>query len=179
MLQVTGSTENVCDSCVFMEKFCRKICWKLMWNNAIRVWQHTAHMWFFKAKLYLEYFFTLLFFGSCPANFTGARCETDVDECLVLSNLCKNGATCTNFVGGYTCRCINGWEGVDCATNTDDCLTQDGSSKCLHSGICIDRVGKFDCFCTPNYTGKLYSHLPRSSMSHQINHTPARITWFV
>ena len=121
-------------------------------------------------------FFTLLFFGSCPANFTGARCEADVDECLVLSNLCKNGATCTNFVGGYTCRCINGWEGVDCATNTDDCLTQDGSSKCLHGGTCIDNVGKFDCVCTPNYTGKLYSLQPRSSVSHQINHTQARIT---
>ena len=119
---------------------------------------NTVHAWIFQGQIVLitiVIFTLLLFFYSCPANFTGATCDTDVDECLVLSNPCKNGATCTNFVGGYICRCINGWEGVDCATNTNDCLTLDGSSKCLHGGICVDNVGKFDCHCTPNYTGKL------------------------
>ena len=62
--------------------------------------------------------------NSCPANFTGTTCETNVDECLVLSNPCKNGATCTDVYGGYLCRCISGWEGFDCSINKDDCITQ-------------------------------------------------------
>lgn len=95
-----------------------------------------------------------LFIDSCPSNFTGVTCETNVDECLVLSNPCKNGATCTDYYGGYVCRCIYGWEGFDCSVNKDDCVTQaDGSPPCLSGGTCVDKVGKYDCLCPPGYTG--------------------------
>lgn len=93
--------------------------------------------------------------NSCPANFTGDHCENNVDECLVLSNPCKNGATCTDYYGGYVCRCIYGWEGFDCSINKDDCITQaDGSPPCLSGGTCVDKVGKYNCICLPGWTGK-------------------------
>ena len=36
----------------------------------------------------------------------------DVDECLAKP--CRNGGTCTNNVGSYTCACAAGWQGHDC-----------------------------------------------------------------
>ena len=42
---------------------------------------------------------------------------TDEDECLANSGVgpCKNGATCTNTVGSYTCNCASGYKGKNCA----------------------------------------------------------------
>ena len=97
----------------------------------------------------------LFFIDSCPSNFTGDRCQTDVDECQVLSNPCKNGATCSDFFGGYACRCIYGWEGFDCSINKDDCISTDGNPLCLSGGTCVDRVGKYDCICPPGKTGNI------------------------
>lgn len=38
----------------------------------------------------------------CQAGYTGSYCEEQVDECT--PNPCQNGATCTDFLGGYTCK---------------------------------------------------------------------------
>ena len=37
----------------------------------------------------------------------------DVDECKVR-NPCKNGATCKNSVGGYSCQCPSNYKGKHC-----------------------------------------------------------------
>ena len=37
---------------------------------------------------------------------------SDVNECS--QGACKNGASCTNSVGGYSCSCATGWEGTNC-----------------------------------------------------------------
>lgn len=36
----------------------------------------------------------------------------DIDECLNMP--CKNGATCNNKPGSYSCSCSAGWTGKDC-----------------------------------------------------------------
>lgn len=36
----------------------------------------------------------------------------DIDECLNMP--CKNGATCNNKPGSYSCSCSAGWTGEDC-----------------------------------------------------------------
>ena len=38
----------------------------------------------------------------------------DIDECA--SNPCKNGGTCIENIGGYSCDCPDGYAGENCAT---------------------------------------------------------------
>jgi len=44
-----------------------------------------------------------------PVSFTGASCETDVNECA--SNPCQHGGTCEDQVNGFTCHCPPGFTG--------------------------------------------------------------------
>ena len=37
----------------------------------------------------------------------------DINEC-VTNNPCKNGASCENSIGSYTCRCTIGFNGKHC-----------------------------------------------------------------
>ncbi len=75
----------------------------------------------------------------------------DIDECSLRPQVCKNGATCTNTIGGYNCICVNGWTGHDCSENIDDCA----GAACLNGATCHDRVGSFYCQCPPGKTGLL------------------------
>jgi len=65
--------------------------------------------------------------------------------------ICRNGATCKNTIGGYNCICVNGWTGHDCSENIDDC----NDAACLNGATCHDRVGSFYCQCPPGKTGLL------------------------
>ena len=38
----------------------------------------------------------------CQAGYTGSYCQDQVDECS--PNPCHNGATCTDYLGGYSCE---------------------------------------------------------------------------
>lgn len=38
----------------------------------------------------------------CQAGYTGSYCEDQVDECS--PSPCQNGATCTDYPGGYSCE---------------------------------------------------------------------------
>lgn len=38
----------------------------------------------------------------CQAGYTGSYCEDQVDECS--PSPCRNGATCTDYPGGYSCE---------------------------------------------------------------------------
>lgn len=47
----------------------------------------------------------------CQAGYTGSYCEDEVDECS--PNPCQNGATCTDYLGGFSCKvwAVLGWPG--------------------------------------------------------------------
>lgn len=50
----------------------------------------------------------------------------------------------------YTCYCIDGYTGVHCQTNWDECW----SSPCLNGGVCLDGVADYNCSCVDGYAGK-------------------------
>lgn len=81
--------------------------------------------------------------------YTGATCNTDIDECL-NQNPCKQGATCVNRPGGYECTCQPGWTGVNCDQDEDDCANQ----PCQNGGRCTDNgTLSHICECRVGYDG--------------------------
>ena len=40
--------------------------------------------------------------------------HADTDECA--SDPCQNSGTCTDSINGYSCACVDGYEGTDCET---------------------------------------------------------------
>lgn len=50
----------------------------------------------------------------------------------------------------YSCYCIDGYTGVQCQTNWDECW----SSPCQNGGTCIDGVAQYNCSCQEGFAGK-------------------------
>ena len=71
----------------------------------------------------------------------------EVDDCA--SQPCKNGGTCHDGVGSYTCECAHGWTGENCEINADDCA----SNPCKNGGTCHDGVGSYTCECAKGFLG--------------------------
>ena len=64
---------------------------------------------------------------------------------------CKNGGICMDGTNAFTCMCAGtGYEGPQCETNIDDCL----SNPCTNGAECVDLVNDYTCSCYPGYTGK-------------------------
>ncbi|XP_054724832.1 protein eyes shut homolog [Uloborus diversus] len=62
---------------------------------------------------------------------------------------CVHGICMENISGGYQCFCQNGYTGLNCQTNFDDCR----SEPCVNGGSCIDGIDGFTCVCGQGYTG--------------------------
>ena len=39
----------------------------------------------------------------------------DVDECI--SSPCQNGGNCSDHLNGYTCHCVDGYDGANCESS--------------------------------------------------------------
>lgn len=55
----------------------------------------------------------------------------------------ENGST-------YSCYCIDGYTGVQCQTNWDECW----SSPCQNGAVCIDGVAHYNCSCPEGFAGQ-------------------------
>ncbi|CAF1034389.1 unnamed protein product [Rotaria sp. Silwood1] len=101
----------------------------------------------------------------CPPNFTGLRCEQEVDFCS--SNPCKTNGRCLSDKSGYRCQCYEGYMGENCEVR----LTSSGcaSNPCTvgicyqlnqngPSYVCICPDGTLNLSCnSPNSTRNLYT----------------------
>ncbi|XP_048577481.1 protocadherin Fat 4 isoform X2 [Nematostella vectensis] len=65
----------------------------------------------------------------CPAEYTGERCEVDIDDCA--SEPCQNGGTCQDGVASFTCACAEGISGSLCERNSSLC------EKCVRGTRCV------------------------------------------
>merc|ERR1712038_1375989 len=86
----------------------------------------------------------------CHQGWTGDKCQLDINECQG-NNPCKNGGTCTNLQGNYTCDCSNtGYRGRQCEEFMNWC--SDG--LCQNGGVCTSQLEGYHCECSSGYTGK-------------------------
>ncbi|VDI50479.1 Hypothetical predicted protein [Mytilus galloprovincialis] len=77
-------------------------------------------------------------------------CNTQACPNYCGTGPCQNRAACANIHYGYQCTCLVGFEGTNCETNIDDCVSVD----CRHGGRCIDEVNAYSCECVPGYAGR-------------------------
>lgn len=66
----------------------------------------------------------------------------DGDQCV--GNPCKNGAMCSDSVGGYDCVCKSGFTGVHCETDQTVCVL-DETKGC--SQFCKPGYVSYECSC--------------------------------
>uniref|UniRef100_A0A7G3AGB7 Cubilin n=1 Tax=Lutzomyia longipalpis TaxID=7200 RepID=A0A7G3AGB7_LUTLO len=91
------------------------------------------------------------FICHCPANYQGATCVYDVNECERFEGTdlgCQNGATCMNSYGSYFCHCPPGFHGVHCTKRDTNCTTATSGELCGH-GVCVhtDDPTGYRCLC--------------------------------
>ncbi|KAJ8307562.1 hypothetical protein KUTeg_015646 [Tegillarca granosa] len=79
---------------------------------------------------------------ACSSNTFGLECS---QMCTCVT---ENTASCDPVNG--TCSCREGWKGVNCETNIDECTTD---SPCLNisNSECRDTNGSYVCDCVPGY----------------------------
>ncbi|XP_012279925.1 protein eyes shut isoform X2 [Orussus abietinus] len=59
------------------------------------------------------------------------------------------GICLDNTNRSYSCYCIDGYTGINCEINWDDCW----SNPCLNGGTCNDAVAMYNCTCTEGFVG--------------------------
>ncbi|KPJ11925.1 Protein eyes shut [Papilio machaon] len=66
-----------------------------------------------------------------------------------LSNPCLHGICIDDLNSTYMCYCIDGYTGVHCQTNWDECW----SGPCQHGGTCLDGIASYNCTCPEGFIG--------------------------
>lgn len=79
------------------------------------------------------------------------NCELDISVCNTTeTKKCQNGGRCVDGFGAtYTCDCQDGWTGLACEENVNECL----DNPCLNGGMCMDLPGDFFCSCPFGFAG--------------------------
>ncbi|KAL1448928.1 hypothetical protein WDU94_000177 [Cyamophila willieti] len=86
---------------------------------------------------------------TCQSGYTGSLCESDINECETVKDVCNYGI-CVNNNGSYQCFCRPGFAGDHCDVDFDECL----SNPCFNGATCQNKINGFTCVCAPGYSGK-------------------------
>ncbi|KAB0800392.1 hypothetical protein PPYR_06132 [Photinus pyralis] len=87
---------------------------------------------------------------TCSQGYTGANCDTDINECKYTGMSVCNHGICINKPGSFQCYCEPGYTGETCNLDFDECL----SMPCRNNATCLNKINNFECVCPPGYTGK-------------------------
>ncbi|KAK6192291.1 hypothetical protein SNE40_003784 [Patella caerulea] len=70
--------------------------------------------------------------GTCQSKYTdGTRYK------------CQDALRADNFYDYYSCNCTNGWSGVNCQEDVNECQ----SSPCIWPYVCFDFINEYQCAC--------------------------------
>jgi hypothetical protein len=87
---------------------------------------------------------------ACDDGFSGAFCQTNVDDCLGV--VCQNGALCQDSVADYTCICPPNYFGKNCDARYNACA----ANACVNGAECVvsdaSAVG-YVCECPKGFVG--------------------------
>ncbi|XP_052814812.1 uncharacterized protein LOC128241762 isoform X2 [Mya arenaria] len=87
---------------------------------------------------------------SSSGGFGGQYCKTSTNPCD--DSPCQHG-TCQNFDNvRYECICQDGYDGIKCNNNTNECNAH--PNACMYGGSCVDRVNGYECNCMTGFTGE-------------------------
>lgn len=87
----------------------------------------------------------------CNQFWTGPNCETDVDECETVANICPDDKQCRNTNGSYVCECPVGFTDTH---NNGSCYDV---NECLSAAVhncpqdCVNNPGSYACRCKEGY----------------------------
>ncbi|XP_014600920.1 PREDICTED: protein eyes shut isoform X2 [Polistes canadensis] len=102
--------------------------------------------WIYVTKV-SNYFYGIVFI------LTTCMTASVIGESLIQSNCsidpCMYGICLDNDNSSYSCYCIDGYTGINCEINWDDCW----SNPCLNGGICTDAVAAYNCTCSEGFIG--------------------------
>ncbi|KAK7485812.1 hypothetical protein BaRGS_00022912 [Batillaria attramentaria] len=88
---------------------------------------------------------------ACEAGWTGARCETDINECTTGTHDCNGDrVVCVNTPGSYGCGCVHGYTYLENRTcvDVDECRSS-STNDCAQ--ICKNTDGGYTCSCNPGF----------------------------
>lgn len=74
-------------------------------------------------------------------------------------NPCTNGGLCIRQSDSYKCNCPEGFTGINCTINIDDCE----NNLCKNNATCVDGALSYRCECVGGYSGKFCEVSPISN----------------
>ncbi|KAH8289904.1 hypothetical protein KR018_002771, partial [Drosophila ironensis] len=84
-----------------------------------------------------------------PALILGVLVGSGQAGFACLSNPCVFGVCIDGLNSSYSCYCIDGYTGIQCQTNWDECW----SGPCQNGGTCVDGVAYYNCTCPEGFSG--------------------------
>ncbi|XP_060751945.1 protocadherin Fat 3 [Tachysurus vachellii] len=85
---------------------------------------------------------------SCPPQYTGMFCETEVSSCVPTP--CRNRGECKAVGNTFLCGCPKGFTGLICEEDVNECDRE----ECENGGACVNTFGGFYCNCTAGFEGQ-------------------------